>query len=141
MFGNFGSAFDTLLRLQEAFESAQTADYFGYNTTCRGVYPSINLFQQGDDTVLTAEIPGLKKSDIKLEIKEDMIRIAGRRSIKFPENASIHRVERGDLDFDRTLKLPAHVDTAKVKAEYNDGILRVLLPGTDQDKPRQISIG
>jgi HSP20 family protein len=140
MFANFANAFDTLVKIQNAVEAAKRSDYFGYSTTHRGVYPFINLFQEGDDTILTAEVPGLKKEDIKLEIRDNLLRISGKREIQYPEKASVHRLERRRYDFDRTIKLPVRVDAGKINAEYKNGILKVVLPRAESDKPKSIEI-
>lgn len=140
MFTGLSSAIDRLLALQEAVEAARTSDYFGLSTTSRGIRPSINLFQDGDDIVLMAEIPGMKKEEIQLQIKDNMITLAGERKIDFPEKASIHRRERGSQNFSRSMKLPIAVNPEAVKAEYQNGILKVLLPRAEEDKPRMISI-
>ncbi len=140
MFSRFASTVDRLLTIQEAVEAAKRSDYFGYSTTSRGSYPSVNLFQNGDDVVLTAELPGVKKEDINIEIKENLIRITGKREIDFPEKSSVHRVERRNVKFDRTLKLPVLVDAENIKAEYENGILKTVLPRAERDKPRRIEI-
>lgn len=136
----FSNALDTLLALQDAVEAARTSDYFGRSTTSRGSYPSVNLFQEGDNTILMAEVPGVKKEDVKIEIKGDLITVSGERKVDYPEKSSIHRTERRGLSFNRTLKLPVKVDTDKVTAEYMNGILKVVLPRVESDKPRMIDI-
>ena len=140
MFTRFANAFDTLSSIQNAVEAARRSDFSGYSTTQRRVYPFVNLFQENDNTVLTAEVPGLKKEEIKLEIKDNLIRISGKRKIEYPEKSSVHRLERRNLNFDRTIKLPVKVDVSLVKAEYQNGILKVVLPRAESDKPRSIEI-
>ena len=140
MLRRFSSALDELLAVQESVEAARRSDYFGRSTTSRGSFPSINLFKENDDTVLTAEVPGVNKEDIKIEIKDNLIRLSGVKKVSYPENSSAHRVERRTVKFDRTLKIPSRVELDKVKAEYNDGILKVVLPMAESDKPKQIEI-
>lgn len=140
MFGRFSNAIDALLAVQEAVEAASRNDYFGTSTTSRGSYPSIDMFRKGEDTVLTAEIPGVKKEDIKIEIKNNLFRVYGERKLNYPENASFHRVERRNYKFDRTIRLPHRVDADKVKADYKNGVLMVTLPVAETEKPRQISV-
>ena len=140
MFARFANAFDTLVNVQNAVEAARRSDYFGYSTTQRGAYPFVNLFQEGDNTVLTAEVPGMSKEDIKLEIKENLLRISGKRKVEYPEKSSVHRLERRNINFDRTLKLPVKVDPAQVNAEYKNGILKVVMPRAESDKPKSIEI-
>ncbi len=136
----FTSALDTLLALQEAVEAARTSDYFGRSTTSRGTFPSINLFQDGDDTVIMAEVPGVKKEEIQLQIKDNLITISGERKTDYPEKASVHRVERRGFKFNRTMKLPVKVDIEKVKADYENGILKIVMPRAESDKPKMIDI-
>ncbi len=134
------SALDTLLALQEAVEAAKTSDYFGLSTTSRGSYPSVNLFQDGDNTILMAEVPGVEKDKIKVQIKDNLITVSGERKTEYPEKASYHRVERRGINFDRTIKLPVKVDADKVKADFENGILKVVMPRAESDKPKMISI-
>ena len=140
MFGRFSNAFDTLLSVQRAVDAANRSDFFEYSTTARGSTPHVNLFKNGESTVLTAEIPGVKKEDIQLEIKDNLLRIMGERKLDYPEKASAHRVERRNLKFDRTLKLPMKVDVSKTKADFENGILKIVLPMAESDKPKQITI-
>ena len=136
----FSSALDTLLALQEAVEAARTSDYFGRSTTNRGTFPSINLFQDGDNTVIMAEVPGVKKDEIQVQIKDNLITISGERKTDYPEKASVHRVERRGFKFDRTMKLPVKVDVEKVKADYENGIVKIVMPRAESDKPKMIDI-
>ena len=140
MFRRFSNAFDTLMTVQEALDAARRSDYFEYHTSNRGVYPYINLFQDGYDTILTAEIPGVKKEDINIEVKNNLIRISGKRSMDYPEKSSVHRMERKQMRFDRTLKLPTRVSADQINAEYNDGVLKVVLPRAEEDKPKMIKV-
>ncbi|MBU2511274.1 Hsp20/alpha crystallin family protein [bacterium] len=136
----FSSALDTLLALQEAVEAASTSDYFGLSTTSRGTFPSTNLFQEGDNIILMAEVPGVKKDEIEVQIKDNLITISGERKNNYPEKASVHRLERHAYKFNRTMKLPVTVDINQVKADYENGILRVVMPRAESDKPKMIDI-
>jgi HSP20 family protein len=140
MFGRFSNAIDALLAVQQAVEAAQKNEYFEKGTTSRGSYPSLDLFQNGEDVVLTAEIPGMKKEDIQIEIKDNLFRISGSRKLDYPENASFHRAERRNRKFDRTIRLPHRVDSEAVKADYQNGVLKVVLPRAESDKPKQIKV-
>lgn len=140
MLRRFSSALDELLAVQESVEAARRSDYFGRSTISRGSYPSINLFTENNDTVLTAEVPGVNKDDIKIEIKDNLVRLSGVKKVSYPDKSSAHRVERRNVKFDRTVKIPSRVELTNVKAEYNDGILKVVLPQAESDKPKQIEI-
>jgi HSP20 family protein len=131
---------EALLVLQEAMDSARNTGFFDSATTNRGVYPPVNVFEKNGDLVLVAELPGVKKEDLNIEVKRDSIRVAGERTIEYDKTVSYHRVERNSSKFDRTLKLSINVESDKVKAEYKDGLLVISLPRTESDKPKQISI-
>lgn len=140
MFRSFSNAIDTLLRIQNAVEESRNTDFFGLETTGRGSRLTVNIFENGDDLVLFAEIPGVKKEDVQIEIKDNLLRLSGRRSFEYPKDASIHRVERRNIEFDRSVKLPIRVDVDRVKAEYKDGILKISLPRAEADKPRLVAV-
>ncbi len=138
MFGKLSSALD--IALQQAVEQAKDANFFEAGTTGRGVYPFINLFEKEGDLVLAAELPGVKKEELILEVREDVLRLAGARKIEYAENCSCHRLERKGLNFDRSIKLPFRIEGGKIQAEFNDGLLMVTLPRAESDKPKQVVI-
>ena len=105
-----------------------------------GAYPPINIFQQQDDFVAIVELPGVSKSDLTIEAKEGILRISGKKTLDYQENASIHRRERLAGTFDRTITLPIRIDPDRIKAEYRDGILALFIPRAETDKPRAIQI-
>jgi HSP20 family protein len=74
-------------------------------------------------------------------VKSNTIRIAGRKNITFPDGVSAHRRERVWGEFDRTIALPMQVEADAIKAEYNNGMLALLIPRAERDKPRTIQIG
>ena len=132
--------FDTLLGLQRAMESVMGSDWFGTRTSGSGAFPLINVFNDGDDFVVVAELPGVKKEDLDIQVRGDTVRIRGKKSIAYDAKASIHRRERSAGDFDRTLSLPDDVDAAKVSADYRDGVLTLRLPRAESAKPRTVTI-
>ena len=140
MWSSLSSTLDTLLTLQEAMERAQRMDYFGTSTTSSGGHPPINIFEKDGDYVVITELPGVQKADLKIEVKENLLRLAGERKIVYGDSISRHRIERIPFKFDRTVKLPFRVDANKVKAEYHDGVLAVVLPQVESDKPKQIKL-
>jgi HSP20 family protein len=105
-----------------------------------GPYPPINVFQQGDDIVAIIELPGVSKSDLEIQAKENTIRIAGKKSISYDEGVSVHRRERISGEFDRTLTVPVEIDPEGIKAEYRDGVLALFISTAESAKPRTIQI-
>lgn len=140
MYGLLSSTLDALLALQQDVDYAKDRNYFGLDTSSNGVFPPVNFFEKDSALVMLAELPGIKKEDITLEIKDNLLRIAGERKVKYSENDSFHRRERRNFKFDRTLKLPFKVDNEQIKAEINDGLLALSLMQKEVDKPHQIKI-
>jgi HSP20 family protein len=140
MIMGFADPFDTLLDLQRSLEATLANDWLQDLTTSRGPFPPINVFQQGDDILAIIELPGVSKSDLQIEAKENSIRIFGKKAVDYPEEASLHRRERVSGEFDRTLSFPVQIEADGIKAEFRDGILAVFLPRAESDKPRNIKI-
>lgn len=132
--------FETLLGLQRAMDNVMRSDWFGSRTTGSGAFPLINVFDDGGDFVVVAELPGVKKEDLDIQVRGDTLRIQGKKTIAYDESASVHRRERAAGQFDRTLTLPDDIDTEKVSAEYRDGVLTLRLPRAASAKPRTVSI-
>jgi HSP20 family protein len=86
-------------------------------------------------------LPGVDKDGLEIEAKENAIRIAGRKTIQYDENASVHRRERVFGSFDRTIVVPIQIDPDAIRAEMRDGVLALSIPRAERDKPRKISIG
>jgi HSP20 family protein len=136
----FPDPFSTLLGLQDALEAFRTSGWLQESPSGSGSYPPLNIFRKGDDLVLIAEVPGIDKADIQLQVKGRTIRVAGTKAVKYPENASVHRRERSAGRFDRSISLPVEVNPDGVKAECRDGILAMYLPRAEREKARAINI-
>jgi HSP20 family protein len=132
--------FATLVGLQRAMDSVMSSDWFGSRTSGSGAFPLINVFNDGDDFVVVAELPGVKKEDLDLQVRGDNVRIRGKKVVAYEEKASVHRRERAAGEFDRTITLPEQIDAAKVGAEYRDGVLTLRLPRAESAKPRTVAI-
>jgi HSP20 family protein len=113
----------------------------GAGTAGLGSFPPINVFQQGDDLVAVVELPGVDTESLNIEAKENTIRIAGRKTIKYDDTASIHRRERVSGMFDRTISVPIRINPDAIRAEMRDGVLALFIPRAESDKPRKIAIG
>lgn len=137
----FPDPFDALSSLQQAMDSFRSSGWLTSSLSGGGGYPPVNVFRKGDDFFVITELPGVKKSDLEINIKGNTIRLAGTKSVTHPEKSSVHRRERLAGRFDRAVTLPVEIDADKVKAEYHDGILALFLPRAERDKPRSIQIG
>ena len=93
MIMRYADPFEALFAFQRALENRLESDWLRGSTASMGTYPPVNLFQQGDDLVAIVELPGVNKDDLNIQAKENTIRLAGRKSIDYPEDVSLHRRE------------------------------------------------
>jgi HSP20 family protein len=104
-------------------------------------FPAVNVWANEDGLVVTAEVPGIDTEDIDIVVVGETMTISGSRAMdELNEGTRYHRQERGYGDFTRTVKLPFLVDSDKVDASFNDGVLSINLPRKDEDKPKKITI-
>ncbi len=136
----FSSPFDTLLGLQQALDAFRTSGWLDAGPSGGGAYPPVNVFRKDDEFVVLAEVPGVNKSDLDVQVKGNTIRISGTKAVGYPERAGLHRRERLSGRFDRALTLPVEIDAEGVRAECRDGILALLLPRAARDKPRAVQV-
>jgi HSP20 family protein len=136
----FPNAFDALLQFQRALDNFRESEWLDDGPSGGGAFPPLNVFNKGDDIVIVAEVPGIRKSDLRIEVKGNTVRIAGERTLQFGDRTSAHRRERTEGKFDRTLTLPVEINADRVKAEYRDGILALFLPRSESEKARAITI-
>jgi HSP20 family protein len=132
--------FEALFGLQRALDEYSESPWLGETSSGGVAYPPLNVFRKGDDFIVIAELPGVIKSDLIIQVKDAAIRIAGNKRVNYPKEASVHRRERASGQFDRTVTVPIQIDADRVKAEYRDGILALFLPRAEQDKPKTIKV-
>jgi len=106
----------------------------------RGTFPAINVYDQGQALVLTAEAPGMKIDDIELTVMGDSLTLKGERKAEESEQERYYRRERPMGTFTRTVTLPTPVEMDSVKAEYRDGVLRVCMEKAEEAKAKKIKI-
>jgi HSP20 family protein len=108
----------------------------------RGAWnPSVDIYENKDQIVLEAELPGMKREDFDLSIENNVITLRGeRRFEKKDEGDNYHRVERSYGSFTRSFTLPQTVQPENVAAEYRNGVLRVKMPKREEVKARRIEI-
>ena len=103
--------------------------------------PAVDLYEDKDNVIVKAEVPGLKKEDINISLHNGVLSISGeRKSEEKVEGAETHRSERFVGRFHRTVILPSEVKGDQVKAQYKDGILTITLPKAEEAKPKQIQV-
>lgn len=106
-----------------------------------GWLPAVDLYEDNDNLHVRAELPGMKKEDIELSVHDGVLTISGERKEDTKhQDAEVYRAERFVGRFQRTLTLPTPVNVDKVKAAYKDGILSIVLPKTEEARPKQIEV-
>lgn len=104
-------------------------------------YPRLNIWADEDSAVVTAEIPGISPEDIEINLTGDTLTVKGERKMpELPKNVKYHRQERSFGQFSRNLQLPFNIDPDQVQANFKNGVLRIYLPRTEQDKPKKIAV-
>ena len=131
--------FEALLAMQRSMDARRA----GRGRPAAGApvaFPGINVFRRGDDLVAVAELPGVRKDDLSVEVEGNQLRVAGRRAPVYGEQVTVHRRERRSGEFDRTLSLPVEIDAERVRAQFRDGNLAIILPRAERDRPKRVRI-
>jgi len=136
----FSNPFDTLSNFQQALDAFRASSWLDPGVSGGGAYPPLNVFRKGDDFIIITELPGVKKSDLDVQVKGRTIRLSGTRSVSYPEKAGLHRRERLSGRFDRAVTMPVEIEPEGAKAEYRDGILALFLPRAASEKPKSIKV-
>jgi HSP20 family protein len=103
--------------------------------------PSVDISETKDEIVVKAEVPGMKKDDIKITLQDNVLTMRGeRKQEKEEKETNFYRMERSYGSFTRSFNLPTMVQADKIKASYKDGILNITLPKAEEIKPKQIPI-
>jgi HSP20 family protein len=102
--------------------------------------PACDVEETENAYLLSFDLPGVSKENVKIEVVDNQLLVAGERKSEKKENSARHIVERHHGAFQRAFALPASVDTAKIEASFRDGVLNVTIPKPEAAKPRQIAI-
>ena len=102
------------------------------------VRPTVDIFEEGNDVVVKAELPGMQKEDIDVKITGNMITISGEKKKEEKlEKKNYYRFERSYGSFMHTYTLPSEVQTDKASAHFKDGVLEVKVPKTEEAKKKE----
>jgi HSP20 family protein len=111
---------------------------FGETDPWAGAYLApVNIHEEDNRMVVSAELPGVKESDIEVTVRKDTVRIAGEKKQEAEtKEENFYRVESSYGRFDRLIDLPAEVDEDKAEAEFKNGVLTVRMPKTEDSTAR-----
>lgn len=103
--------------------------------------PAVDIQETGDAYIVEADIPGIKKENIQIEVQEDTVSIQGNRKREKDEKKdNYHRIERNYGRFKRSFQIPGGFQHDKVNATFTDGVLTLHLPKQEEFKPKQIEV-
>ena len=142
--GQEWSPFDQLFGLRDELNRLLRNDWQEWPRTrefFNGWVPAVDVYEDNDSFIVRADLAGMKKEEIEIELHADALSIGGERKVEpKDQSAEIYRSERLAGRFHRTITLPKPVSPDKVSASYQGGILTVTLPKAEEAKPRQIEV-
>jgi HSP20 family protein len=119
--------------------SGEEAPRFGRRA--RAAYPPLNVWSSADGLTIDAEMPGVDPKDVEISVVGDELALRGKVNVQEPPaGETVLRRERPAGEFQRTLQLPFRANTGAVKATFQNGILRISVPRSEEEKPRKIAI-
>lgn len=129
-------------RMNRLFEESMTSNKVFEEALTTGVWsPVVDIYETDTSVILKAELPGMTKDDIVIEINENNLVLKGERKFqKDIREENYHRIERSYGTFSRSFTLPETVDKEKISASFKEGILEITIPKIEGAKPKQIEI-
>lgn len=104
-------------------------------------HPMVDIYDDSDKIVIKAELPGIDKKDIAIDLKDRVLTLKGERvASNEVEEDRYYRRERTYGKFERSFTLPTGLNPDKIKADYQDGVLKIEVPKPQEEKPKQITI-
>jgi len=103
-------------------------------------FPGLNVYADENEIIVSGEIPGVDSDDLNLSVENDILSIRFERKNEVPEKSEVLRKERPSGNYSRDLKLPYRVNGEGVDASVKNGMLHVVLPRAEEDKPKKITV-
>lgn len=127
--------FDDFYRLNREFDRLiRSSEFDEYR-----VFPEVNIYENSDEFVAVVKVPGVKKEDINLSIKENSLKISGEKK-KVEHKGAVYLDERKSGKFERNFSFNERIDPEKVSAELKDGMLMITMKKAEDSKPKAITI-
>lgn len=128
-------------RISSLLEPASSRRWLGQENLAGEWAPLVDIVESDKEYLIKAELPGLKKEDVKVTFENGTLAIAGERKFEKEEKGKrYHRVESTYGSFMRSFVLPADTDPSKIDAEFKDGVLHVHVAKSETAKPKQINV-
>lgn len=132
----FATIFNDLYNLQNELDEVLYSDY----RVRRSRFPRVNIYENDDEYVVSAELPGALKNDIFITLKDNSLKISGEIKKDKNNKDNTHLEERHSGKFERNISLNEKVDADKINAEFKNGILLIKIPKSPETKPVSINI-
>ena len=137
--------FKNILSLQERmnrmFDEAVHRGHAGETLGQSTWSPPVDIYETEDDIVIEAEVPGMSKEDVDIQVRDNTLILKGERKMeRAAKEEGYHRVERVYGGFARSFMLPSTVDQDRITATYDRGVLHIKMPKVEKAKPQQIKI-
>jgi HSP20 family protein len=132
-----------IFHLKDDFDHIVKDFFSGFSSigAGRGVYPFLDIKEDKDEYVVSVEVPGVKKRDLRISVKKEKLVVQGeKREEKKKERESYLRVERSYGKFMRSINLPMEVDQSKISAKCNNGVLKIVLPKKKKAKAKEVEV-
>ena len=111
------------------------------NEVMKTWYPVVDMFEENDSFVIKAELPGMDKKDISVDVKDRVLTLKGERKYENEvKEENYYRRERSYGKFQRAFTLPADIDPNEIKADFKDGLLKIEVPKPEAHKPKEITV-
>lgn len=129
-------------RMNQIFEDALSRSRGRDEGMRTGMWtPAVDIYEKNDSVMVKAELPGVEKDQISVEVKDGILTLRGERKLERDvKEESYHRIERAYGSFLRSFSLPVSVEQDKVTAKFKDGVLEVELPKKEKANPKQIKV-
>ena len=110
--------------------------------TAGSFVPAVDVYEDEHNLVLKLEVPGVNEEDLNIQAENNTLTVKGERSFEKEEKEeNFHRIERRYGSFQRTFRLPNTVDSDKIDAHYDKGVLKITVAKKAEAKPKQIKVG
>lgn len=133
-----GGIFSEMERLRREMNNL----FSGYEQSAGNTsFPLMNVYDSKDDIVVTAELPGLSKEQVKITFADNILTLSGElKALPTSKGMALVRRERSEGEFEKTLRVPTKVRQDAISASFANGILTITLPKADEVKPKTIAI-
>tara|TARA_R100001460_G_scaffold66572_1_gene106906 strand:- start:2154 stop:2594 length:441 start_codon:yes stop_codon:yes gene_type:complete len=138
---SFLTPFDKMFDQLVSAQFPEMTKNIGVNPMSNTAYPKVNVYEYDDKVGVVAEIPGLDKADLQIDVEDGVLTVAGNKHGLFDdEGAKVIRRELKHSSFKRQFELGEQLDGEKIKASFKDGLLSIEIPKIEPEKPKKHSV-